>query len=394
MRHWISSNFVLLGLSSLYLYKYHIKNGRKLSKEERVLLWGFAAYFGVFVITALVNGWEYQQTKHLGIEIRYLFFIPIYLVVRNLPQSKRYLFMGSMLAVFVAGVDVLMYLSIDGGGVYHADGYRYMGAYSPLLVGPVILLFAVICISDLESNQRTRGSIFLIIAMLCITLLITEESSARIAILASLILFSFLIYFVFDGLLRVVVFVVLSLLISFSVVFVEPISKRVDIVKDEISQYSKMENSGAVNEPLGSVQLRLEMWRATKYFFNDSAIFGVGLGNYSEAVKKYIDKKLVHPGIGMHSHPHNVYSEMLISRGIFGVIVFLWITILPLSYFISSYAQGNRHAFTGILFILSFLIFSLTEASTFTKGNFSSLYIVFLAVLFSDILTTNIDKQE
>ena len=84
VRHWVSDIFVLLSITSLVmLYR---QRGRKieLAREEKILLWGFAAYFGVFILTSLVNGWGPPQTRHSAVEIRFLMFVPLYLVIRQM----------------------------------------------------------------------------------------------------------------------------------------------------------------------------------------------------------------------------------------------------------------------------------------------------------------------
>ena len=47
VRHWVSNIFVVLSLSSLVLLYLQRKQRTELLKEEKILLWAFAAYFGV-----------------------------------------------------------------------------------------------------------------------------------------------------------------------------------------------------------------------------------------------------------------------------------------------------------------------------------------------------------
>lgn len=71
VRHWVSNIFGILALLSLVLLYLHRNQRTELLKEEKILLWGFAAYFGVFILTSVVNGWGPLQTRYTGVEIRF-----------------------------------------------------------------------------------------------------------------------------------------------------------------------------------------------------------------------------------------------------------------------------------------------------------------------------------
>ena len=151
----------------------------------------------------------------------------------------------------------------------------------------------------------------------------------------------------------------------------------------EFTDYVSYAEQAKFKGHLSSVGTRLEMWRVTPIFFEDNPLFGVSRGNYSEEVKQYINNGLAHPDIGMHGHPHNVYSEAIISKGLIGLISLLFITAYPLLILIRDYRQHAPSGFCGIVLITGYMVLSLTDAATLIKGNYTAIYIVFLAVLFS-----------
>ena len=86
MRHWISTSFALLTLLSLPNL---FKERNELKREERIFLAICGAFFAVFVISALTNGWTDLQTRYLGKEMRVLLIIPIYLMLRCYPDATQ-----------------------------------------------------------------------------------------------------------------------------------------------------------------------------------------------------------------------------------------------------------------------------------------------------------------
>ncbi|MFQ5756463.1 MAG: hypothetical protein ACE5H7_10275, partial [Acidiferrobacterales bacterium] len=151
VRHWLSGSFLVLTLLSLPQL---FRKRRGLTKEERVFLTICAAFFAVFVISALVNGWTDLQTRFLGREIRFLLIIPIYLMLRRYPEAGRWLLLGTVMGAFV----ILTHSLID---VLVLKKPFAEGAYSQLLLGPFAALLALWLLSAwrLEDNKYFRGLI-------------------------------------------------------------------------------------------------------------------------------------------------------------------------------------------------------------------------------------------
>ena len=376
VRHWISNIFALMSLISLILLYTNRKQHQDILKEEKILLWGFAAYFGVFILTSIINGWGELQTRYLGVEIRFLLFVPLYLLVRNMRGAGKYLIAGCGLGVLVTAVDCLRDITVNNLDIY-------TGVYSQLLVGPVILLFAFLFVSHFHARAEKPWLKLCLLLVIMIGLFVVAKTGVRNAYLAAVVFFVLFILHQYSGSRRLGLLAGSILLAYGAYLSVETINTRVNQAVAEFREYVSYEDPAKFTGRLSSIGTRLEMWRATPIFFKDHPLFGVSRGEYSTSVRTYIEQGLVHPDIGTHSHPHNAYSETLISKGLVGVVPFILITIYPLIVLVRNYRQNNRSAFPGIILISGFLVFSLTEASPFIKGNFSSIYILFLAVLFS-----------
>lgn len=125
------------------------------------------------------------------------------------------------------------------------------------------------------------------------------------------------------------------------------------------------------------------MWRVSALFFKDNPIWGIGRGNYVNEVGKYVDQGLVHAEVAKHSHPHNAFLEMVISKGLSGLVIFMALLFYPLIYFVRTFKLCRETAMLGIIHIVGFAVFSLTDASTFIKGNYLSIFLLFLATFFA-----------
>ena len=151
VRHWISDLFVLLFLFSLFLFRKELKE--PLKKEETLFLAGFFAYFAVFILTSLVNGWGEEQTDWLLLELRFLAVIPIYLMLRNVRHVGQALLWGILLGLALTFAWSIYELYIMDSESYieltaelDPEKRRLNGVYSVLFIGPYILLLAALVV--------------------------------------------------------------------------------------------------------------------------------------------------------------------------------------------------------------------------------------------------------
>ena len=156
------------------------------------------------------------------------------------------------------------------------------------------------------------------------------------------------------------------------------VAQRVDGATSEISTYLEMLGQG--KHYTGGTAVRLEMWRAGWMVFKDAPILGVGPSNYTEAVQQYVGKDGLPKAVAHHGQAHSAYVEVLMTRGIVGFIVFLAMLFYPLYCFLKTRDVSRSTAIFGIVQIVGFAAFSITDASTFDKGNFASVYLLCMSV--------------
>jgi len=384
VKHWISSFFgilVLLGLISLFQNWQNIKS---LYKEEKILIAIVVGYFGVFLISSLASGWGQSGTYALGTEIRILFVIPIYLLLRNISGVELYLLAGSILGVLFGGIQGL--LDVYVFKTFEYERVMAWGAYGHLFIGPVILLMAALLVPAIRALKLDKRLWLILTGVALLGLATVALSTARSAYLGFLVLGIFTIIYYLRWNVATFVFVVLMGLVISTYMISDKVQHRVnDGVGDVTAYFESLEKYPDSPEKyyMGSLGTRLEMWRSTKYFFSEAPWFGVGRFNYKKKAQEFVDQGLANQAIADHSHPHNAYIEMIMSKGLFGLLALLSLLYYPLYVFITTRNANRDSAFAGIVLISAYTIFSLTEASTFIKNNFVAIYLVYLAVFFS-----------
>ncbi|MDH5182028.1 MAG: O-antigen ligase family protein [Gammaproteobacteria bacterium] len=386
VRHWISTFFSMIVLVSLTSWFRNRQQKVNLDRDEKILLWAFLLFFVVFLLTSLVNGWGKEQTRYLGSEVRFVFFIPVYLAIRKVDGAIKWLTAGMVL-----GIVAIFFNSILDSDA-HIDG-RYMSIYGPLFTGPVTGLMAVLVLINVRFEQRlwVKG-LFVIAVVLAVTPIVLSDARSAYFVIPLLLLGVALS--ISKGLIKMLTLAVVLLGIIGVYYGADNIHNRAKKTLKQYRVYFAYLSSPKTQNKLSGVGVRLEMWRITPRFVKDHTVFGVGRGNYQKHAQRYVESDGFHKDIAMHSHPHNAYSEALVSKGLLGLIVFLGITLLPLLMMLRDYFRGHASALYAIYLIIGYLLFSFFDASTFIKGNFVALYIILLSVFFSHHIRTRQQQQQ
>ena len=368
VRHWFSGIFVILILMSLWdLFRHR---GRpKLFQVEKIWLWLCAGFFCTIVLSGVVNGWGETQSKSLGVDIRLLLAVPLYLMLRNYPEAWRWLLGGLLLAaVYVTGH---AYYEVVELNKFRADG-----VYSPNLFGPVAALVAMWLLASWSHWGRWRWLLPLFIAGALWAVMMSGSRGAYLGVIVMGFVWGMYRFRGWWRLAPLVVFLVGPFLIY---QFSDRVAARVDTAIDDVEVYVERLEQGKTQSTTGTA-IRFEMWRAGWLIFKDNPVFGAGWGNYTEAVKPYIEQQRLSRHVAGHDHAHNAYVEVLMTQGLIGFVVFLGLLFYPLYYFVKTYALSPDSAMFGILHVVGIAVFSLTDASIFLKGNFIAIFILCLSV--------------
>lgn len=374
VRHWISATFTLLVLLSAPDV---FRRRHELTAAERVVLITAAAFFGVFVLTALINGWSEVQTRYLSREIRFLLLIPVYLMIRRYPDAGLWLLRGS-----VGGGFTLLAQSLYDVHVLGLE--RAQGSYGPNLLGPYGAMLAVFMLVLWRIERDRCWLRYAMAASIASALGAVALSTSRGAYVGLIGMFAVWAALSFRGRRLALAALATVALGAIGYTASEHVQRGVDQAASELVRaVQEGELPRTEDGRLGSVATRIEMWRVSWLIFRDNPLWGVGRGNYTEAARKYVERGGVSFDVAEHGHPHNAYLEMIVSKGIVGLAVFLVLLFYPLAHFWRTRARSPDTALLGVVLVTGFALFSLTDASTYIKGNFISIFLIYLAALFS-----------
>lgn len=370
VRHWYSSIFSVLALIALWDL---IKTGINppLYREERVWVWLCAIFFFTYILCAFANGGISKENNYFNVEARYLFLVPLYVMLRNYKYAWRCLLVGLMMASVYITCQAYYEVTV-------LNNYRVLGAYSPNLLGPVTALMAVWLLASWRFWNRLR---WLIPVMVVAALWVVVVSGSRGAYLGAVVMCLVWAWFCFRGYWRMLPIAVILLAPLLAYNTSERFSQRMDQAEIAVKDY--VQNLDESKRHVDGTTLRFEMWRVGWMIFKDNPVFGVGRGNYTKAVKQYVGVDGIPEAVASHGHAHNAYVDIIIARGSVGFIAFMGMLFYPLYYLLKTRHISPDTAIFGILHVVGFAVFSITDASTFIKGNFVAVYLVFMSVFFS-----------
>lgn len=380
VRHWSSITFSLLVLLGIVYYiRSYKKEPVSLHQYEKWFVWFLVFYVISFLLSLMMHPPERFSDSQLGNEIRFVLVIPLYFLILKSKGAFKWLAYGAAVSIIISFGFCLHELYFKGHPVF-------MGEYSKLFTGPVILIYLVIALSYFIPmlNREKKGLWGLLIILTLIATFSIISSEVRAAYIGYLVLAILFIIFYVHGWKR---FMVLAMLLStlFTVsIFSDSINRRMSIAYQDLVVYLGMDNHADVNNNIefGSVSVRLELWRSTPYYLKDHPVVGVGNGNFNKTIKNYIKDGVINPVAINYDHLHNVFFNAAVNKGILGLLVTCLVFFLPLYVYLKTYRVNRNSATTGILYTAVMFLISMNEAAPFNKSNFVATYLILTMVIF------------
>lgn len=376
VRHWLSNIFIALILISLVMLR---KAREPLLKEEKVFLWIIAAFFSMFIISALANGWGELQTRNLGTQIRFLFAIPLYLLVRRYPDCTLWLLSGSVLGgLFLFGqayIDVM----IDG----RATAW---GIYSKNIIGPfaVLIAFWSMYYVWLKRGQYHWGVLLFIVCAVLAAFAAAGLSGSRGAYVGFLVTGLFSIMFFTRPRWMFAAIVAIGITGSIFYQNMDIVKQGIDTAVSEVQQYVQAQNPATDSSATTSTGIRLEMMRASLLFIQDNPVLGFGTGNYKAYAEVYVNTGKVNAAIiDGHGYPHNVFLEQATSKGLLGLATLLLLFYYPVYIFIKGYKVCKPTAVIGLIHIVAISAFSMFDHSVVIMNNYVAILLMGMVIFFS-----------
>jgi len=372
VRHWFSAIFVLLALISLWDLVRQWGKRPVLLREEKIWLWLCVVFFLSFLVSSWVNGWTQQQNRALGVDVRYLLVVPLYLMLRHYTAAGRCLLAGMMVAAAVLAAQA--YYDVEVLRLTRAQG-----SYSPNLLGPVAALVVVWLLSSWKLCGKLRWLLPPLVLAALWAVVMSGSRGAYIGLLAMLLIWCGLF---FKGWLRAPAFIAVLLLPVVAYHSFTSLAERVDVAVSEVNVYFEQLEQGEY-ESGGSINVRFEMWRAGWMAFKDAPLLGIGPNNYKETVRQYVGVNGLSEQVAQHGQAHSAYVDILMARGLVGFLIFIVLLFYPLYFFMKTRQASPATAIFGVVHIVGFAAFSLTDASPFDKGNFVAIYLLCMSIFLS-----------
>lgn len=384
VRHWLSGFYSLIALIALFIV---FKKPHHLQKEEKFLFTLFALLLLSFVISASLNEWSDNSIRRLGTVLKYVLFFPVYLLIRQYKDLFSLLLTGIILGGAVLGLQAIFDIFI----LEHPQGW---GVYGPIIFGDLSTLFFSITLILIIFIKKRSPHNFIYIFSIILSALAVVLSGSRNAWLAALFSLSVipLLSYKFIQHKKIIITIIPIVIISIAtLMFTDTTNERLALAYNEFNTYITKGAPRDIPIKENSVGFRLEQWRVALHITHDAFLFGYGGGNAGKHVKHYAEKGLAHPdlinpdtekGIG---GLHSTYFESLINEGIVGLIIMLTFLIYPLYVFFKARNYNPLISTIGIIFITNYIIFGISE-NPFVHDNFSSVYLIFLSVFFSEIV--------
>ena len=381
LKHVASLIFMILFFLSIYTLFKPIEKVQ-LTKVEKYVFIFLMVYFLWFVITALIPGWEYNQTKRLGTELRFILAIPIYILLRQIKGLLLPLWYGVTVALWLGFV-----VSVYQVYVLHVEA---AGGYGKLLLGPMSVLYMFMFLSRKGWANNIKLKAFTV-ATIIVGVVPVALSGARTAYIMLPVLALLWVVMNYNWRRQVVLIAGLACVLSGIYFGSEKVRNGVDTAVNGAANYNVSKKSD--KKSLGSTETRLEMMKAAYLITRDNPIFGIGSGNLQETSKIYIKEGLYHEYVGGFEHLHNIYADNSAKKGIPGLLLTLIMFFVPLWYFLKKKKVYYLPAAIGFYYITGEIVAGLTIVAPIDRGNFVAISLIVISISFSEIVR-NIEKKE
>ncbi len=298
-----------------------------------------------------------QVINKLDLPLRYFLFIPCFLMFCHLNiQFKPLLIAASIGSVFASVIAVYQYHWLGIHDPVGAVSHRILfGCFSVVLTLFSLISFFV--------NRALMYRILGVIGFFCglMAIFLSGSRCAWVGFFVCILMLLAIWIKKYPKRLLIIgsVFLVLALSLLNDKV-AEKFSARFLQAKTEMSLYSHEGLTGNY-----SVGLRLEMWKAALIIFAKNPIVGSGPRSFERSAGELIEAGIISPYAKNFKHAHNDYLTVLASRGILGLIFFMFIILLPAFIFVRSYQKSTEQedipALLGMVVSVTYIIFGLSE---------------------------------
>ena len=219
---------------------------------------------------------------------------------------------------------VALFQKLSGSLIFNTTSVLEQGRVTtffgyPNANGLILLPIFFLTFVNLLRDKKIWLKIFNIATLILSVVVIywAKSESALVAIIAGLLLFA--LFKIVKNKKVILSISLLVLIVSLILPFVIKAPQKIDepgILKYTIKQKVLLQDL--------SGQVRRQMWTETIEYLKDYPILGAGLNAYQEKIEPYHQTDYIE----IFLYPHHIWLNFWTSLGIFGLIGFLWLSIL------------------------------------------------------------------
>ncbi|PLX89191.1 MAG: hypothetical protein C0614_02100 [Desulfuromonas sp.] len=371
---WHSSLFALLVVASLFLCKGEWDSQDKETKRFFFIVLVFILICGA----SLVNVDDlYQGIKRLT-KLSYFLCVFVFILSAkrlNIDLLKKFLqgvAVGSFV-LFCVAVYQKFFLNLE----------RAQGVTHPIVFGDVSMLYAVLLLVYVVYRPPGGARVIPIFSLLAALgasfLSLSRGGWLLLPVIAVSAPFLFRDKLSVRNILKVAgLFVIVSsIVLTF---WGDMIQERIDQTQRNIEKYAQNKRKNS------SVGQRFLMWEIALEMFQENPVIGSGLGDFNHDATEMMREGTTELKEA-HSHAHNIFLEILATTGILGLVsMVVSILGLPMRFFYQKWRsskndQQRRAALSGLLVVVSFIVFGLSE-SWISRSPFIIVYCMSLSVFY------------
>ena len=348
---------VLLLASSWLLWK---RPRLHLQRRDYLLMGVMLAYFLIFTANMLYHG---DPGREFDIPLRALLAVPVLLLLLAYPPAPA-AWWGGLSIGAIAGVMLatwqLLALQMERPLAATSNAIHY---------GNVSMLFGMLALCGLgwarAQSQRTAWTLLLLVGGLAGILgsLISGSRSGWLAL--PICICCIAVHYAKAHGQRYLGGALALLLALGAAAYLMPNSTLRERATTAMSELEKFDNNDNINTSIGE---RMEMWRMTLQMV-DAHNMWTGMGRTGYLARKYAlaDEGKMTAVIRNYTNAHNDYLDVLVKRGITGVLALLTLFLVPLALFARALRRGGAaaqpYALAGVVLCTCYMIFGLTTSS-------------------------------
>ncbi|MFA6189221.1 MAG: O-antigen ligase family protein [Sulfuricurvum sp.] len=318
-------NLILAALTLTWILEAKWKEKWEMIKIQPV----FKAMLIYFLFTVLSLLWTENLSSGLYYVKQYYIFFLLPILYTSIDRSHIPKFLSAFLLAMIIS-EIISYLIYFDVMPFKLNPSWSPSDPSPFMMHTIYSIFLVFSIflmlTRLSYEKRTQSKaviyIFFIISM-TLNLFLNSGRTGQFSLLLAMMVFIYIRYN-FHWIKTITIAIAVSGTVFITAFFISHTFQQRSIETYNSLCYT-LENKQALNND--STGLRFMMWQVASNIILEHPIIGVGVGDERDSYAKTLSNKL--PELKLYingfSDLHNTYLKILVSTGVIGLSLFLWV---------------------------------------------------------------------